>query len=301
MPAKSQAQKSFMSMVRAYKAGKLDTSKMSKDQVAKIKKAAKSISDKEASKFSKTKSDNLPRKVTEGASLKQLIEGMTFSSFLIVESDPGMETASVRSYIRSLPMYQELIKDPNTRSDAIRLAKELASDFGDEPLDQNGQNHILDRFDELAGEKLGSGTNLGDWKGEADFQRRKRAEADMENTIDQWNAATGEDAVTGAPVGRMNRGATHQQGKFDKARAEMAAFDKASSAEQVDRLAVAKNMAAAGAAPRGDKMRAAKAIFDAGFGSKKPSEIINDMMSKAGMSKAHATTYYYKFKKGAQQ
>ena len=51
MPAKSDKQKRFMGMVKAYKKGKLDTSKLK--NIDAIKKAAKSMSDKDVDDFLK--------------------------------------------------------------------------------------------------------------------------------------------------------------------------------------------------------------------------------------------------------
>lgn len=64
--AKSKSQQHFMGMVHAYKNGKLDTSSMPAGLVAKVKKAASSISDTEATKFATTKTKGLPSHVKEG-------------------------------------------------------------------------------------------------------------------------------------------------------------------------------------------------------------------------------------------
>lgn len=51
MPAKTETQRNFMKMVRAYQKGELDTSKLNPDTVKKIKKAAKGMTKKEVKKF----------------------------------------------------------------------------------------------------------------------------------------------------------------------------------------------------------------------------------------------------------
>lgn len=53
-------------------------------------------------------------------------------------------------------------------------------------------------------------------------------------------------------------------------------------------------------AKRGSKAEKAKAIFDEMFGKAKPAEIKARFESEAEMSKAGASTYYYKFKKQAE-
>lgn len=73
--AVSQAQQHFFGMVHAYQKGKLDTSSIPKDVLAKIKKTAESITKKEAKKFASTKHKGLPTKVSESR--------MTFKEFLM--------------------------------------------------------------------------------------------------------------------------------------------------------------------------------------------------------------------------
>ncbi len=78
MPAKSKAQTNFFRMVRAYQDGSLDTSKMTDQQVSRLRKTANSISKTDASVFAKTKDKKLPKRVVN--------EQITFSDFLFVDS-----------------------------------------------------------------------------------------------------------------------------------------------------------------------------------------------------------------------
>lgn len=323
MPAKSKAQQRYFGMVRA----------------GKIKKP-KGMSDEDVEKMASTKHKGLPDRVEEdydnddyepaknicpeceggrfppkegevcprckGAgevyeSMKDLIGGMTFSTFLIVEQEA--DTSTVRGYIRSLPIYQEMLKDQEVKGQALKLARSMVDEFGDGPVDSQTQDYIFDQFDELSQQTYKGRTQIGDWKGEEEYQRKQREEKDIESAIDKWEQTTGMSAETGEdlPKRRMHRGATHQAGKFAKARAEMRAFQDAPSPEQATRLATARTRAqAAGAPARGEKMTAAREIFNQDFGEKRPSEIINRMVNEVGMSKPHATTYYYKFKKAAR-
>lgn len=66
MPAKSKAQHGIMGMARAYKAGKLKTSGLSKGLLNKVKQIAASMSDEQLSEFTSTKKKKLPRHVGKG-------------------------------------------------------------------------------------------------------------------------------------------------------------------------------------------------------------------------------------------
>lgn len=70
MPAVSQAQQSFMGMVKAYQEGKM------KHASSKIKKAARSMTHKAASDFAHTKRKGLPKKVKEGVGHSVPVEDM---------------------------------------------------------------------------------------------------------------------------------------------------------------------------------------------------------------------------------
>jgi len=71
MPAVSRAQQKFMGMVHAYKKGE------KKNASPSIKKAAKSMSDKDAKDFASTPRKRLPEKVDESleAKLKKIFFG----------------------------------------------------------------------------------------------------------------------------------------------------------------------------------------------------------------------------------
>jgi hypothetical protein len=74
MPAKSQSQQKYMSLVYLYKKGKLDTSKFDDEFIDKIKKTADGISMKSVKHFAKTKRKNLPEKVKK--------ESLNFDEFI---------------------------------------------------------------------------------------------------------------------------------------------------------------------------------------------------------------------------
>lgn len=245
--------------------------------------------------------------VQEGYSLKDLVEGMTFSSFLIVEQMPGADTSTARGYMRSLPQYQEMMADQSVKPHALKLARQMVDEFGDGPIDSNAQDYILDRFDELSSQHY-KGTSMGDWKGEADFQRRRSEERDIESAVQKWEQTTGMDAETGADIPEKRRrisgartGMDFEAGKkAQQAKADLAAFANAPAPEQADRLVAARSRVAAERTPReNSKMSQARAIFGEDFGTKKASEIINRFVNELGMSKAGATTYYYGLKKKA--
>lgn len=280
MPAKSKKQQRYFGMVKAGKISKPE-----------------GMSDEDVNKMARTKHKGLP----EDYSIKQLIEGMTFSTFLIVEQMPGMDESTVQGYIRSLPSYQEMIKDPQTKPAVLKLARNMMDEFGDGPMDQNSQNYILDQFDDLSRETYKSGAMVGDWKGEEEYRRQQEEQGDIDSAVDKWEQGTGMDAETGEDIApkrqRMKRGATHQAGKYAKAKQDMASFADAPAPEQADRLATAKTQAVGDKPARGAKMAGARAIFDEEFGESRPSAIIRRMMDEVGMSKPHATTYYYNFKK----
>jgi hypothetical protein len=275
MPAKSKKQQQFMAMVAH---GKIP--------------APKGLSKKEARKYAKTKHKGLPEQVSEG-SIKSLIGGMTFSSFLITEAAEDVDTSTVRGYIRSLPQWQEMMQDRSVKPEALKLAQRLMQDYGDRPLDQAAQNQIFDEIDNLSSQHY-KGAMLGDWKGEEEYQRKRRLEKDIEDVAAE--IAPKQRRVSGARTGMDYEAAK----KAQRARAEMSKFADVPPEEKAERLATAKTRVAGMTAPRtGTKSSAARAIFDEMFGEARPSEIINRMMSEVGMSKPHATTYYYKFKKTA--
>ncbi len=240
----------------------------------------------------------------ESYSMKDLIDGMTLKSFLIAEAQMA-DPNTVRGYIQSLPPYQELKGSDQSRGEAIKLARELMDELGgpDAQIDQATADYVFDAFDEL-NSRHNQGMNVGDWKGEEEYKKKEQEDQDLESAIDKWEQTTGMDAETGAPVKkkRMGRGATMQKARFDKAKQEVQAFADAPASDQVDRVASARSQAQGASAPqRGNKASAARAIFNEYFGEERPSAIIRRMMDEVGMSKPHATTYYYKFKKAAAQ
>lgn len=237
----------------------------------------------------------------ENHSAKQLIEGMSFSSFLITERMVDEFESNAKGFIKDLPQFKELMKDAQHKPEALKLARQLIDEFGNSPISQQDKEYIFDTFDELSS-KIYQGANIGDWKGETEFRNRKNQERDYDKMSDEWESTVGTDAETGAELpikhSRGTRvGLDHNAAKkIARAQSDLGAFANAPSDEQMDRLSAAKNITA-GAAKT--KMATARYIFNKLFGNKAPSEIINDMVTQMGISRQHATTYYYNIKRQA--
>lgn len=235
-------------------------------------------------------------------SVKSLIDGMTFSSFLITEEMGGTDTSNVRGFIRSLPTYQEMVKDPKAKSDALSLAREFLQAYGDGQIDSNAQDDIIDSFDDLSRKMYPRGAMMGDWAGEDAYKKRKEAEADIEQAADSWENEIGTNAETGEELPQKRRMSGARTGmdymanqKSAQAKSDMASFDQAPKNQQADRLAQAKNQVSTGPV-RGEKKQIAMLLYQEMEGSR-PSEIIRAIMDEAGLSKQGATTYYYNAKK----
>lgn len=249
---------------------------------------------------------NVKENNMSGSSIKSLIEGMTFSSFLVAESE--MDSNSVKEYIRSLPPFQEMMKDQQAKPAALKLAKRLADEFGDEPLTDQIEDYVFDEIDELNSQYY-HGTNVGDWKGEEEWQRKRAEDKEIESAAHKWEQTTGMDAETGEDIPKRRRSSGARTGmdfsadkKAAQAQRDIASFDQAPPPEQADRLSAARTQAAGAGAPRqGSKATQAREIFSEMYGQARPSEIIRRMMDEIGMSKPHATTYYYNMKKKAAQ
>lgn len=295
--ARSVAQQHLMGMVYSMRKKGMSPeeiyNKVEKDAGKSAAKKAKQVAQMSMSDlkdYAETEHKGLPKQVKEG-SIKSLIEGMTFSSFLIVEQMPEADTSTVRGFIRSLPQWQEMMQDENAKPQALKLARSMMQEFGDDPLDQNVKDYIFDRFDDLSSQYY-KGSMVGDWKGEEEYQKRQRAQQEIDDVADE--IAPKQRRRGGARVG-MDYAAGR---KAAKAQAD---FSQANPRQQAARLAQARSRAQeAGAPQRGSKVGAAREIFSEMYGEARPSEIIRRMMDEVGMSKPHATTYYYKFKKAAQ-
>lgn len=88
--ATSKSQQRLFGMVHAYNKGELDTSDVDGDLLAKIKKIANSMTDKDTEKFAKTKHDDLPEKAPENEyydTLNHLSILLSEQNFDNVESD----------------------------------------------------------------------------------------------------------------------------------------------------------------------------------------------------------------------
>lgn len=93
--AESKSQQRFFGMVSAYKAGNLDTSKMSSKFVKKIKSAAGGMTNNQVDDFAETKHKGLPEKV---ASEKTAAVGSTWYSWLERDYFPMFGQYSNRIY-----------------------------------------------------------------------------------------------------------------------------------------------------------------------------------------------------------
>jgi len=262
-------------------------------------------------------------------SIKKLIEGMTFKGYLVASS--VLSESEVLDYIRSHPLYQEMRQDPDpavqrkAATVAGNLNKQLAGMSA-----ADAESYIEDALSDLHA-SLG-GTTIGDWEGERAYQKRKEAEDFLGKMGDEWERAMGTSAETGEelPKSRKKAGAQQFTGDTDAdARAEVDAmyanpdkysrfadprsaqptgayrgeFSQAEPDEQAERLAAARTQAKVQAPPggedlgKGSKKAAGRVIFDEMFGQARTGEIIQRIMNEVGLSKPHATTYFYTYKK----
>lgn len=239
----------------------------------------------------------------EGVSMKKMLEGISFSDFLVTEVTGETDENDVRGFIRSLPQYQELKQDDRTKSDAIKLARSFVDEFGGQRLSPEEKDYILDTFDDMSRETFKGRVNVGDWRGEEEYRRKRAEDRDIEGAVDKWEKTTGMDAETGEekkPRKRRKSGARVGMSYTGDKKAAKAKADFED--DKADRIGAAKAAAATAKAPkRGAMTSAAKQIFNAHYGIAKPSEVIKLMMSELGMSKPYATSYYYRLKKQVRQ
>lgn len=227
---------------------------------------------------------------------------LTFKSFL------NEEAMDVRQYIRSLPMYQELIKDPQHKPAAMTLARSFVNEFGQQGADRNVQAYINDEFDDMYRTTIGKqGHNVGDWKGEQEYQDRMQQDKDIASAMDKWEQTTGMDAETGAEVskyddrGRLKHGARSGMDFRPEIKQQRIAAELQGLGDERDVIQkrAAAGPAAGDAAYAGGESKASRAaqIVSAGISAgKKPREIKAELRNTLDMTAAGANTYYYKYK-----
>lgn len=237
------------------------------------------------------------------ACLSKTNEGFTFKGFL-TEMDGGLD---VREYIRNLPLYQELIKNPQTKPDALKLARSFVDEFK-QGADSNVQAYIADEFDDLYRSAAGKmGANVGDWEGERAYQARQQQEKDIESAARKWEQTTGMDAETGEDIprdarGRVRHGARSGMEFRPEIKAARAARDLRGYGDQSAKVAQRAASAPAGErAYQGGESKAqrAAAIVSEMIGTHRPADIKKRLRDELDMTAAGANTYYYKYKQQA--
>lgn len=236
---------------------------------------------------------------------KATMEGITFTEFL-AEMDQD-----VRSFIRSMPMYQELLKDQQFKPQAMTLARSLANEFANEQMTPDIRAYIEDEFDSLYGDTAGRhGSNVGDWEGEKAYQQRMQQDKDIDSAMSKWERTTGMDAETGADVsqhdnrGRLKHGARSGMDFRPEIKQQRIAQELRGMG---DERQVVQKRASQGLAPGNDaymggvsKSQMAKKIVSDGIqAGKRPAEIKAQLRSELDMTGPGANTYYYKYKKQA--
>lgn len=148
--------------------------------------------------------------------LKDLTQGMTFKYFLIAEADAEMPPAKEHS-----PTYKHLAdRFPQFNELSFRSRRELEKDAkelldGYESLDQEEKDSVDDYLHDMVIDKMqaevGTGAMMGDWKGEAEYQRREQERKDAEAAAEAEKEAGAEGGgFTGAlRKKRMSAGPRH--------------------------------------------------------------------------------------------
>lgn len=239
------------------------------------------------------------------ACLQKTNEGLTFKNFFVSEQT-GVD---VKEYIRNLPMYQEMLKDPQQKPAAIKLARSFVDEFGSTGANQQVQSYIASEFDALYSEKAGSGgMNIGDWRGEEEYQRRRREEKDIASAANKWEKTTGMDAETGADVKRDNRGRVKHGARtgmdfrpeIKASRIARELQGHGDTRSEIQRRA--GNRPAGEYAYQGGESKAQRAAAMVATGLQQglaPREIKKQLRDELDMTAAGANTYYYKYKKHA--
>lgn len=122
--------------------------------------------------------------------LKDLTRGMTFKYFLVAEADgEGMEKQFSPEYNYMASNFPQFVELPfKARRD---LEKEIKRDGildGYEALSQDEKDSIHSALHDMVIDKMqdtvGTGINLGDWKGEKEYQDREQLRHDIEDFDD---------------------------------------------------------------------------------------------------------------------
>jgi len=237
------------------------------------------------------------------ACLQKTNEGLTFKNFFMTEQN-GVD---VREYIRSLPMYQELVKDPQHKPAALKLARSFLDEFGSEGANQQIQSYIADEFDSLYSGTIGKmGSMVGDWKGEEEYKRRAQEEKDIESAVNKWEQTTGMDAETGAEKaphdarGRLRHGARSGmefRPEIKSARIARELRGHGDTRPEIQQRAQARPAGEHAYQGGESKAQRAAALVSAGIQQGlAPREIKAQLRNELDMTAAGANTYYYKYK-----
>lgn len=234
------------------------------------------------------------------ACLQKTNEGLTLRGFL-----GEMGSLDVREYIRNLPLYQELVKNPQTKPEALKLARSFVDEFKD-GADNNVQSYIADEFDDLYRKATGRmGSNVGDWEGERAYQDRRQQEKDIESAARKWEQTTGMNAETGEDIPRDARGRVRhgaRSGMEFRPEIKSARIARELKGHGDVRPEIARRAASA---PAGEhayqggeskSKRAADIVAEMLRSGARPAEIKARLRDELDMTAAGANTYYYKFK-----
>lgn len=226
--------------------------------------------------------------------LKNVINGMTFSKFLLVEST----YPTTKEFIRALPSFQEMMADQSIRPKALDLAKQLIDIIGDGPIGDAEQDYVIDEFDDLSRQVFKAGTMIGDWKGEQEYQDWLSAQQKLDKAASEWEVTTGMNAETGEDLPKKRLlGARHTHRTFSNAKRSMDAERKAAELEprSFDERTPGEQAAAVAVARKLTKPYQVKPIIRAAAWFKKlSSQQQEDIISKVGTeinSRAEARAY----------
>lgn len=119
-------------------------------------------------------------------SLKDLTRGMTFKYFLVAEADgDALEGRSpeYRYLATNFPQFMELSfkarrdLEKEIKRDGLLADIDALGPEEKDSLDSAIQDMVIDKMQA----EVGTGANVGDWKGEEDYQRREQLRKDIED------------------------------------------------------------------------------------------------------------------------
>ncbi len=148
--------------------------------------------------------------------LKDLTNGMTFKYFLVAEAEAEMPPAKEHSFTYKhladrFPQFNEL--SFKSRRELEKDANELLDNY--DSLDQEEKDSVDDYLHDMVIDKMqaevGTGAMMGDWKGEAEYQRREeeRKAAEAEAEAEKAAGAEGGGFMGALRKKRMSAGPRH--------------------------------------------------------------------------------------------